>query len=191
MAHEASKLTKLEPRLSALLASLSPSMPSYHSWGPNGQHSRLPPTPPEYQNDYITPISGVSEHSFYPSQGYGCRRSLSSREYNDRYQAPSTYNQQPLTVQAGRHGHGHASRDYPYTQSFGQPGAQFGYTAAGAPVLPPIRINESLDSYSTHYAPQHVESKPKEDKPTGGVAQHLDYDMDLMANFVADMSQKL
>ncbi|EXJ87713.1 hypothetical protein A1O1_04638 [Capronia coronata CBS 617.96] len=167
-------------------------MPSYHSWGPNGQHSRLPPTPPEYQPDYLTPMSAVSEHGFYSSQGFGCRRSLSSREYNDRYHAPPAYSAQqpPLTGRVGRLGH-LASREYPYSQSYGQPGAQYGYTTLGAPILPPIRAPEALDPYTTHYAPQHAEKKVKEDKPTGGVAQHLDYDMDLMANFVADMSQKL
>lgn len=52
-------------------------------------------------------------------------------------------------------------------------------------------MTDSLDSYSTHYQTQQVETKPKEEKPTGGVAQHLDYDMDMMSNFVAEMSQKL
>lgn len=38
---------------------------------------------------------------------------------------------------------------------------------------------------------QQAEQQKQEEKPTGGVAQHLDYDMDLMASFVAEMSQKL
>ncbi|EXJ82907.1 hypothetical protein A1O3_06723 [Capronia epimyces CBS 606.96] len=167
-------------------------MPSYHSWGPNGQHSRLPPTPPEYQTDYLASMSAAGDNGFYPSHAFGGRRSLSTREYNDRYQPPPAYTaQQPLNGQGGRHGHAHTSREYPYSQSYGQHGNQYGFTTASAPILPPIRVTEPLDPYSTHYAPQHTETKPKEDKPTGGVAQHLDYDMDLMSNFVADMSQKL
>lgn len=45
--------------------------------------------------------------------------------------------------------------------------------------------------FSTQFAAQQMEAKQKEEKPTGGVAQHLDYDMDLMSSFVAEMSQKL
>ncbi|KAK5464758.1 hypothetical protein LTS15_001320 [Exophiala xenobiotica] len=166
-------------------------MPSYHSWGPNGQHSRLPPTPPEYQNDYLTPMSAVSERAFYQSQNYRPRRSLSTRDYNDRYQAPPAYTaQQPLASQAARLGHASVSQEYPYPQPYPQVGGQYGYPAVGAPILPPIRVTDGMD-FSAHYAQQHTESKPKEEKPTGGVAQHLDYDMDLMSNFVAEMSQKL
>lgn len=45
--------------------------------------------------------------------------------------------------------------------------------------------------FSAQIAQQAEQQKQKEEKPTGGVAQHLDYDMDLMASFVAEMSQKL
>lgn len=48
-----------------------------------------------------------------------------------------------------------------------------------------------MDPFAGSHAHQRTESKQKEDKPTGGVAQHLDYEMDLMASFVAEMSQKL
>ncbi len=167
-------------------------MPSYHSWGPNGQHSRLPPTPPEYQTAYLTPMSAVSDQGYYSSQAYHPRRSHSAREYNDRYQAPPAYTaQQPLASHVTRHGHAHASQEYPYPHPYPQQSSHYGYAAVGAPVLPPIRVTEPMDLFPTHYNQQHEESKPKEDKPTGGVAQHLDYDMELMSCFVAEMSQKL
>jgi hypothetical protein len=35
------------------------------------------------------------------------------------------------------------------------------------------------------------EHKPKEEKPTGGVAQHLDYEMDVMTLFVTEMTQEV
>ncbi|KAI1616473.1 hypothetical protein EDD36DRAFT_136327 [Exophiala viscosa] len=166
-------------------------MPSYHSWGPNGQHARLPPTPPEYQNAYLTPMSAVSERGYYPSQSFHPRRSLSTREYSDRYQAPPAYTaQHPLAAQGSRVGHGHPSQEYPYPQPFPQATAQYGFNAVGAPMLPPIRATDALD-FSGNYTQQPTEPKPKEEKPTGGVAQHLDYDMDLMSNFVAEMSQNL
>lgn len=167
-------------------------MPSYHGWGPNGQHSRLPPTPPEYQTAYLTPLSAVSEHGFYPSQGFHSRRTRTSREFNDRYQPPPAYTAQPsLTGQVSRHGHAHATQEYPYPQSYQLPGSTYWPNTIGAPILPPIRVTETMDHFPPHYGTQATESKPKDDKPTGGVAQHLDYDMDLMSSFVAEMSQKL
>jgi hypothetical protein len=136
-------------------------------------------------------MSAVSERAFYQPQNYRPRRSLSTRDYNDRYQAPPAYTaQQPLASQAARLGHASVSQEYPYPQPYPQVGGQYGYPAVGAPILPPIRVTDGMD-FSAHYAQQHTESKPKEEKPTGGVAQHLDYDMDLMSNFVAEMSQKL
>ncbi|KIW66002.1 hypothetical protein PV04_08214 [Phialophora macrospora] len=166
-------------------------MPSYQSWGVAAHHPRLPPTPPEYQTAYLTPLSAVSEQGFYPSQGYQSRR---SRDYNERYQAPPpAYTAQPsLTAPVSRHGHAHPSQDYPFSQPYHVQGSTYWPSnAVGAPILPPIRVTEPLDHFAGRYAKQHNEAKPKEEKPTGGVAQHLDYDMDLMSGFVAEMSQKL
>lgn len=176
-------------RLSALHIIISSSMPSYHNWGQSGQHSRLPPTPPEYQTAYLTPLSAVSEQGFYPTQGYHSRRSM--REYNDRYQPPPAYTAQPsLAGQVANLGHAHPAQEFPYPQPYNMTGSGYWANPIGAPILPPIRVTEALD-FPTHFGGQHTESKPKEDKPTGGVAQHLDYDMDLMSRFVAEMSQKL
>ena len=166
-------------------------MPSYQNWGAPAHHSRLPPTPPEYQTAYLTPTSAVSEQGFYPPQGYQSRR---SREYNERFQAAEpAYTAQPaLTGQLSRHGHAHPSQDYPYPQPYHLHGSSYWQsTAVGAPILPPIRVTEPLDHYGARSGTHQTEVKPKEDKPTGGVAQHLDYDMDLMSSFVAEMSQKL
>ncbi|MCJ1229865.1 hypothetical protein MMC12_006535 [Toensbergia leucococca] len=60
-----------------------------------------------------------------------------------------------------------------------------------APVLPPIRIPEqSLDNYR-QLRPRNTPSAPqlKEEKAAGGVAAHLDYEMDQMADFVSEMAQ--
>ncbi|RMZ77928.1 hypothetical protein DV738_g4089, partial [Chaetothyriales sp. CBS 135597] len=115
-------------------------MPHYQAWGANAQSNRLPPTPPEYQGSYLTPMSAVSDHGFYPAAAYH-GRSSSSGEASERYC--------------------HAA--YPH---------------------PPSR---SLSTHSHH----HVGPLPAEEKPTGGVAQHLDYEMGLMSAFVAEMAQDL
>jgi len=162
-------------------------MPSYHAWGPHAQHSRLPPTPPEYQGSYLTPMSAVSDQTFYPSHVYSSRHGQSSRYDGDRYHhVPGYAAQQPLSGQAARLGHVHPSQDY---RLHGY--SQYPYGPVAAPILPPIRVTEAIDPYPNHYPRRQPESKQKEDKPTGGVAQHLDYEMDLMSNFVAEMSQKL
>jgi hypothetical protein len=92
--------------------------------------------------------------------------------------------------QIPRHGHGHPPQDYTYP-SYPQR-AQYQYAPVAAPILPPIHVPETLDpQVFAQYQQQQGEQKAKDDKPTGGVAQHLDYDMDLMSSFVAEMSQKL
>lgn len=136
-------------------------------------------------------MSAVSDHGYYSSQSYHPRRSLSTRDYNERcHQAPPAYSAQPaLTGQISRLGHGHPSQDYSYAQSYPAT-AQYQYAPVVAPILPPIRVTEAMD-FSAQLAQQAEQQKQKEEKPTGGVAQHLDYDMDLMSSFVAEMSQKL
>lgn len=66
------------------------------------------------------------------------------------------------------------------------------YAAVNAPLLPPIRVPDR----SHREDHQHLQSKraqptkpPKEDKAVGGVAAHLDYEMEQMADFVAEMAQ--
>ena len=66
----------------------------------------------------------------------------------------------------------------------------------GAPVLPPIRIPENAMENNLMQHPsisasqiQQVEVQPKEEKVAGGVAAHLDYEMEQMIDFVAEMAQ--
>lgn len=65
---------------------------------------------------------------------------------------------------------------------------QFAYAPAAAPILPPLSVTTAVDQFA-RFPPQ--EPKPKEEKPTGGVAQHLDYEMEVMTLFVAEMTQEL
>ena len=159
-------------------------MPHYSSWGAIAQQSRLPPTPPDYQGSYHTPMSAVSDQGYYPSHGYHGRHT-SSRDHSDRYS--QTYTAQRSV---SSHAHSHMSHmpavDYPMQGYPNQVMPQFQYHAA--PILPPIRAVDPIDPYAVPFVPQEPK---KEEKPTGGVAQHLDYEMDLMSSFVAEMSQDL
>src|SRR5204863_5546722 len=56
-----------------------------------------------------------------------------------------------------------------------------------APVLPPIRMPDRsvLDETTTqHQHQQHHQDRPKEEKPVGGVSAKLDYEMDLLLEYV-------
>ena len=164
-------------------------MPHYSSWGPSAQQARLPPTPPEYQTAFLTPMSAVSDHGYYSGQSYHAR-SASSRDRSDRYhQVPAYTSQQSLSS------HAHPRMSHLRSQDFGMQGyptqvlpTQYPYAPVAAPILPPLRVAGALDPYVGY--PQ-AEQKPKEEKPTGGVAQHLDYEMDVMTLFVAEMTQEL
>ena len=65
------------------------------------------------------------------------------------------------------------------------------YGPISAPLLPPIRVPDpSSDDYQTLRSKGTVPAaQPKEDKAIGGVAAHLDYEMDQMADFVAETAQ--
>jgi len=65
-------------------------------------------------------------------------------------------------------------------------------------LLPPIRSSTKLPSMDSAIPPQyrrsqetviHQDQRPKEEKTTGGVAAHLDYEVDQMADFVSEMAQ--
>lgn len=61
-----------------------------------------------------------------------------------------------------------------------------------ATVLPPIRSNVQLPAIPPQYRRQDPVAQPeqrKEEKTTGGVAAHLDYEMEQMSDFVAEMAQ--
>ena len=176
-------------------------MPSFQPWGPPAQVSRLPPTPPEYQPPYQTAESMASEQGHYTAtSNYPARHGHSGREFIERYsQGPTYASQHSMNMSAQSQAHFsqmQGSHDYrkapPYVAHLP---AQYQYAnVATAPTLPPIRArDDSVDPIATQYRRQDVQTqtqkKPKDDMPSGGVAAHLDYDMDLMATFVAEMAQ--
>ena len=169
-------------------------MPSFQTWGPVAHNSRLPPTPPEYQIAYPTPTTAMSDQSYYSSHSYQPRHGQSGRDFIDQYsQAPAYAAQQALTAQLQpRYAQQQAARDYRQVPSYASHmPTQYPYGAVAAPILPPIRCQDPLDPITAQYVHARPEPKAKEEKPTGGVAAHLDYDMDLMASFVAEMAQKM
>ena len=175
-------------------------MPSFQPWGQPAQPSRLPLTPPEYQPAYQTPASVMSEQTYYGAvSDYQAHHGHSGRDFIDHYsQGPAYASKHAVNAHNHTRNHTHASHvqgphDYrkipPYMT---QLSAHYPYgNMATAPILPPIRARDNLvDAVATQYRVQDTQiPKSRDEAPSGGVAAHLDYDMDLMANFVAEMAQ--
>lgn len=176
-------------------------MPSFQPWGAPAQATKLPPTPPEYQPIYQTPTSLLNEQNYYTAQpDFQAHHGHTGRDFIDRYsQGPAYTSQQLMTTQNNtRFSQQHSSHEHskipPYVAQLPR-SVQYGKMVA-APILPPIRARDtSLDpiaiatQYSAPGAQVQTKQKSSDNAPSGGVAAHLDYDMDLMANFVAEMAQ--
>ena len=180
-------------------------MPSFFAPGLHGLHG-LPPTPPELPEP---------EQSFYmfgpPQPAFPPRYSQTGCEFIEQYSqstcygktAPINLHPQQLVPPIRT-----ASQDAPI---FPQHRSMYGPlpAAAAPPVLPPIRNSVQLPSMESsamlpqcrrqdfvlpqpgpqqpqHHNPHH---QPKAaDKATGGVSAHLDYEMEQMSDFVAEMA---
>ena len=168
-------------------------MPAFQTWGPVIQSLSLPPTPPEYRTAYATPTSAISDQSYHLSHGYSIRTGQTGRDFIDRYaHAPPYAAQQAVTIQhQSRLPYWQTSQDYRKAPPFVPLPTQYHCDPSAAPILPPIRVQESYGPAIGHYVHGQADPKPREEKSTGGVAAHLDYDVELMANFVAEMSQRM
>lgn len=141
------------------------------------------------EQGYMTALS-----DYHPGYGH------SGRDFIDRYsQAPAYKSQHPIDPRP------HVqpppaldSLDWckapPYAA---HPSAQYTH---GNSKQPPRRVEHLADPAAPQYRVPDARadrgSKPqvdasKVDTPSGGVATHLDYDIESMANFVAEMAQAL
>ena len=149
---------------------------------------RLPLTPPEVWGQYTsTNTLCATAPGFYP---YGNNDSRYTLEPQGKYgytkplqmQAEQQYHEQ-TQIPASGYSANNARQDYMYG-------------AIGAPILPPIRIPQDVME-KQQQRPAHtisnnvVREQPKEEKVAGGVAAHLDYEMDQMIDFVAEAAQGL
>ncbi len=163
-------------------------MPSFYS---NTMSQQLPLTPPHYFDSFSGGDRGAPHLPALRLLGaqepaYNSGR-LETREYKSQYpQYPLASASRAACPQENTR-HGTSS----YTASSQAPSTQ--YNAASAPMLPPIRIPERLhmDDFQqqvrTNRAP--TVTQPKEEKTVGGVAAHLDYEMEDMVDFVSQTAQ--
>lgn len=163
-------------------------MPSFY---PNTLPRQMPLTPPEYSGSYLSGVGIGSQSGILPYTGHN---GLSTRydplgscyEYAKRYP--------------------HSTFAASYNKQAAQSNAQSAvglaahpenlYGPIAAPILPPIRIPEppAQENNYGQYQRQHgaranSEPQPKDEKTVGGVSAHLDYEMEQMSDFVAEMAQ--
>ena len=160
-------------------------MPGFSTaWGPGSYNRMAPLTPPEYDTTYSHRMGDQAFYGQHTSQF----RNDGYKQYNQS-SAVSAY--QPYH---GSTGNPLAVPTYDYAQGASYapriPSTRTYAPDVSATILPPIRGQDAIDPYA-HYSstnPLFV-PKPKEEKATGGVAAHLDYDIPTMSDFVAEVSQ--
>lgn len=160
-------------------------MPSFYNTG----HPAFPLTPPHIMGagrmENEPPFYAVGHSAAFPPRypQNGC-------DFIEQYsQQSSCYAKPPMNprpVHPMRTGRDMTALSQPF----------FGPLPA-ANVLPPIRTNVQLPPMDHAVPPQYRRQEPiaqpeqprKEEKATGGVAAYLDYEMDQMSDFVAEMAQ--
>ncbi|KAF2268041.1 hypothetical protein CC78DRAFT_34285 [Lojkania enalia] len=162
-------------------------MPSFY---PRHNLSRqLPLTPPEFVPSYNTSCGGM------PYQQTGYSGQPGARQQDDGYDFADRYGQlsiamPPMYPQAGTY-LSNAPPSLPPPSTF--------YEPVGAPILPPMRmqngppvVDSALQQQQRAQELSHrSQQPPKEEKAVGGVSAKLDYDMDVMTDFVCEMALQL
>jgi hypothetical protein len=148
---------------------------------------QLPLTPPEFVPSYHSGCGGMP----YQQNAYAGQPTM---RQDDGYDFADRYGQlsiamPPMYPQAGTY-LSSAAPSLPPASSF--------YDPAGAPILPPMRMqngppvaDSALQQQRMQEMSQRQNVPAKEEKPVGGVSAKLDYDMDMMSDFVCEMALHL
>ncbi|EDN02211.1 conserved hypothetical protein [Histoplasma mississippiense (nom. inval.)] len=168
-------------------------MPSFFS----STFPTFPPTPP-----HVIGSRHESETLFYPPNNSSLvmRYPQNGYDFIEKYSQTASYQSHgPMTTHSQPLHSVHGGRDLGSAQTMASHQAlpQSMYGTLNPSILPPIRSSTKLPPMENVIPPQyrrqenlfHQDSRPNEDKPTGGVAAHLDYEMDQMSDFVAEMAQ--
>ncbi|KAF2843099.1 hypothetical protein M501DRAFT_59194 [Patellaria atrata CBS 101060] len=160
-------------------------MPSFFTR--NMPRQQLPLTPPEFVPSYNNNGCGNMQYQLntYSNQGRLGSHDEGRYDMSHRYQPASLPAAPPMAYQQPV-GYAHSTH-IPTGHSF--------YEPAGATSLPPMRMQEQPSvnngGYQHHRIEEnrHLEQPRKEEKPVGGVSAKLDYDMEVMTDFVSEMTQ--
>ena len=164
-------------------------MPSFYT---NTLPGQMPLTPPDHYDSYPNSAHTAGHLPAIHTLGRIPNYDLAGPEDHDIIQPRySQYTLAPIS----RHAYlqekiRHTPSSYGTLQS-----AANHYNVSSVPLLPPIRVpDRSLDDHQLHGRSNRGPSapnapQPKEEKPVGGVAAHLDYEMEDMVDFVSKMAQ--
>jgi len=168
-------------------------MPSFY---PSNLPRQLPLTPPEYYNCHQNFVTGAMQSAAASFYGHGGADARYGMDGGDKF----GYAKQPVypAIAPSTHTAYTKELDSQGTSNYIAPfaHAENAYGHIAPPVLPPIRIpdrgNTNIEQvYHQNNHTQHLQTQaqPREEKVAGGVAAHLDYDMELMVDFVSEMAQ--
>ena len=133
----------------------------------------------------------------YPQQQqYGSMAGMSQPRCDSAYDYQQPYMQPPVAPAPPAYQYSQSSYQHPNSL----PPIQNYYEPMGAPILPPLRIQDHVsfaDDYQRRLqseqqaAREQQQQAQKEEKPTGGVSAKLDYDMDRMTDFVTMATESM
>lgn len=157
-------------------------MPSFY---PLRNSPRQPLTPPEFVPSYQTGCGGMPYQQTSYSGQPGVRQCDDGYEFADRYgqlaiAMPPMYPQSGTYMSNGPQGFSRQTYNHPalppMRMQYEQPGANQGFQ------------QQEHQQQRAHEESQRIASQapPKEEKPVGGVSAKLDYDMNVMADFVTE-----
>lgn len=148
----------------------------------------MPLTPPDHYDAYPSSAHAAGQLPAIHMLGQISNYELGGPEGHDILPRNSQYTLAPIS------GHAYlqenirqAPPNYGNLQGNANP-----YAASSVPLLPPIRVpDRSLEDYQHPGPSNRAPSVPqtKEEKAVGGVAAHLDYEMEDMVDFVSKMAQ--
>ncbi|KZF19667.1 hypothetical protein L228DRAFT_270990 [Xylona heveae TC161] len=168
-------------------------MPSFY---PRTLPPQMPLTPP----DFVPSYNAGSCAGMHVNQGpFSGLPGMSSLHEKARFEFSERYGPSPAFLPPGQMAY-HPPPSYngvaAATSASSAAPLMSGYGSVAAPALPPIRAPDALAAELSSYQArsqleQDARSKPppKEDKAVGGVAAHLDYEMEQMSDFVSEMAQ--
>lgn len=150
--------------------------------------SQMPLTPPDSGSGY-----GYST-MHYPSEPYGAGMGQPRHSASYDYQQP--YMQPPVAPAPPAYSYSQSSYQHPTSL----PPIQSYYEPMGAPILPPLRIQDRVSFVDDYHrrlqddqqaAREQQRQAQKEEKPTGGVSAKLDYEMERMTDFVTQATESM
>lgn len=153
---------------------------------------QLPLTPPDSGSGYGYSSMHYTQDPYASQQAMGQSRHDSSYDYDQPY-IPPTVAPAPSAYQYSQSGY-QSANSLPPIQNY--------YEPIGAPILPPLRMQDRIDYQSDNQrrmqqalqnarADEQQRQASKDEKATGGVSAKLDYDMERMTDFVTEATQSM